>query len=389
MIKKHNLKQKTKDSNSKVFSSGESGQAVLIAVVLSVTVSTLILFALSLPISDQIRNAGDYLSSRQALINSESLNDEVLYRLNNNKNIPSVLNLSIVGDSSFSIVADWDSNTKQVLSNSTYRDFTRKIEAIFIANRTVIFDFGVWIASGGLRMENSSHIDGNVFSMGTILKMGSSYISGIVSTSTTSINLPISDEDINNWKAQASSGKVINGDLILNNKSTTTVSALKITHNLSLRNAGSLTLNGPLYVMGNLDMDNSSRIQLDPSYAGKSETIVVDGTITLANSTYLGGSGQNGSTIILATQNTSGCSSVNCTSDTPAIRLSNSAEASAILLAPHGAVYLSNSASTKSVLANYLYMQNSAEIVYDPLIVNTNFKTSTYRICKGITIFIL
>ncbi len=370
-------KLKTENSKARLYSNKESGQVVLIAVILSVSVSVLILFALSLPIADQIRNAGDYLSSRQALINSESLNDEVLYRLNNNKNIPSVLNLSVLGDISYSIVADWNSSTKQVLSNSTYRDFTRKIEAVFISNRTVIFDFGVWIASGGLRMENSSHIDGNVFSMGTILEMGSSYVSGIVSTSTTPVNLPISDEDINNWKAQASSGKIIDGDLNLDNKSTTTVSALKITHNLNLKNSGSLTLNGPLYVMGNLDMDNSSKIQLDPSYGGKSETIVVDGTISLANSTYLGGSGQNGSTIILATQNTSGCSNVDCTEGTPAIRLSNSAEASAILLAPHGAVYLSNSASTKSVLANYLYMQNSAEINYDPYIVNTNFKTST------------
>lgn len=370
-------KLQTKYLNEKLYSNKESGQVVLIAVILSVSVSVLILFALSLPIADQIRNAGDYLSSRQALINSESLNDEVLYRLNNNKTIPSILNMSIVGDDSFSVVADWDSSTKQVISKSTYRDFTRKIEAVFIANRNVMFDFGVWIASGGMRMENYSHVDGDVFSMGTILRLNSSYVDGNISTSTTPVNLPVSDEDINNWKAQASSDKTIVGDLNLDNKSTTTASALKITGNLNLKNAGSLTLNGPLYVMGDLNMDNSSRIQLDPSYGSKSETIVVDGTISLENSTYLGGSGQNGSTIILATQNTSGCSNVSCTGGKPAIRLSNSAEANAILLAPHGAVYLSNSASTKSVLANYLYMQNSAEINYDPYIVNTSFKTST------------
>ena len=116
---------------------------------------------------------------------------------------------------------------------------------------------------------------------------------------------------------------------------------------------------------------------LSSAYAEKSETIVVDGTISLGNGTYLGGSGLNGSTIILATQNTSGCSNTSCTGGTPAISLVNSAEAKDILVAPHGAVYLSNSAETKSVLANYLYMSNSAKIEYDPYIVDTSFKTST------------
>lgn len=366
-----------KNSKISLGSNGEAGQVVLIAVVLSISISMLILFALSLPIADQIRNAGDYLSSKQTLINSESLNDEVLYRLNNNKNIPSVLNMSIMGENSYSVIAEWNSTTKQVVSNSTYNNFTRKIEAVFISNRSIIFDFGVWLSSGGLRMENTSHIDGDVFSMGSVLRMNSSTIGGALSTSTTPVNLPASDEDINNWKIQASSGRIINEGLTLDGNSTTTVAAVKIIGNLHLKNSSSLTLNGPMYVTGNLVLENSSRIQLGAGYAGKSETVVVDGIISLGNNTYLGGSGQNGSTIILATQNTSGCANVNCTGGTPAIRLNNSAEASAILLAPHGAVYLSNSAQTKSVMANYLYMQNSARIEYDPYIIDTSFNTST------------
>jgi hypothetical protein len=285
--------------------------------------------------------------------------------------------MSLVGDNSYSVIAEWNSNTKQVISNSDYRGFTRKIEALFTANRTVIFDFGVWLGGGGLRMENTSHVDGNVFSMGNVLRLGSSTIGGQLSTSTSPVNLPMSDEDINNWKAQASSDKVITGGLNLSNQATTTFNAVKIVGDLILRNQSVLTLNGPVYITGNLVLDNQSRMVLSSAYAEKSETIVVDGTISLGNGTYLGGSGLNGSTIILATQNTSGCSNTSCTGGTPAISLVNSAEAKAILVAPHGAVYLSNSAETKSVLANYLYMSNSAKIEYDPYIVDTSFKTST------------
>jgi hypothetical protein len=361
-----------------LYSNHESGQVVLIAVILSLSVAVLILFGLSLPVADQIRNAGDYLSSKQTLINSESLNDEVLYRLNNGKNMPAVLNMSVVGESSYSVIAEWNANTKQVVSNSDYRGFTRKIEAVFTANRTIIFDFGVWLGSGGLRMENSSRIDGNVFSVGNVLRLGSSSVGGQLSTSTSPVNLPMSDNDIDNWKIQASSGKIINGNVTITNSSaTTTAGALKIVGNLTISNSSVMTLNGPLYVTGNLVLDNSAKIQLSPSYGNKSETVVVNGIINLGNSTYFGGSGQHGSTIILATQSTSGCSNTSCTGGTPAISLSNSAEANAILVAPHGAVYLSNSAQTKSVFANYLHMSNSAHVEYDPYIVNTNFKTST------------
>ncbi len=377
-MKMFNSKFKKEKTGMGRYSNRESGQVVLIAVILTLAVSVLILFGLSLPVADQIRSAGDYLSSKQTLVNSESLNGEVLYRLNNNKTIPSVLNMSIVGDASYSIIAQWDANDKQVTSNSDYRGFTRKIQAMFTANRTIIFDFGVWLSNGGVRMENSSRIDGNVFTMGTVLQLNSSSIGGILSTSTTPVNLPMSDNDINNWKAQGSSGKVVNGNLtITNSTATTTTAALKVVGNLTITNSSVLTLNGPVYVTGNLVLDNSAVIQLSPSYAEKSETVVVDGTINLGNSTFFGGSGQPGSTIILATQNTNGCANTSCTGGTPAIKLTNSAEANAILVAPHGAVYLSNSAETKSVLANYLYMSNSAQIQYDPNIVNTSFKSST------------
>ena len=355
----------------------ESGQAVLIAVILSLTIATLILFGISLPVADQIRSSNDYLLSRQALINSETLNEEVTYRLNKNKTVPSVLSLSILDDDTSSAVSDLDLKTKQVISTSNYNLFTRQTKAILSSNRDISFNYGAWLSSGGLRMDNSSQIIGDVFSLGDTLFLNSSSVGGKLSTSTYSVNLPISDDDINNWKTQGSSGIVNNGSITLSNVSTTTAGALKVVGNLTLRNSSVLTLNGPLYVTGNLTMDNSTKLQVNSSYGTKSETIVVDGIIDINSSAYLGGSGQSGSSVILATQNSSGCDNINCTGTTPAIKISNSAVASAILVAPHGAVYLSNSSNTKGVLANYLYMSNSSTINFDPMLINLNFNSST------------
>ena len=226
-------------------------------------------------------------------------------------------------------------------------------------------------------MENPAKIQGNVFSLGGGSIYNQSAITGVYSTSTYSVNFPVSDDDINNWINQGSAGKTIIGDLILTNKSTTTVGALKITGNLDIKN-GLLTLNGPLYVMGNLTVGGpSGGIQLSSTYGTTSETIVVNGIITIKTGAYIIGSGTVGSNILLVTTNTSGCADYNCTDVSPAINVSQSSLADTILVAPHGAVYLGNNSNTKGVLANYLYMSNASNIFYDKSLVGTSFKSST------------
>lgn len=372
-----NDKLKSDSHKMDLSSNHEAGQAVLIAVILSVAVSMLILFGLSLPIADQISNANDYLLSKQTLINSMTLDEEVLYRLNKSLVVPSVLGMSILSDTTSANISDVDPGAKQVLSNSVYNLFTRKTKAVISSNRDISFNYGAWLSSGGLRMDNSSKINGDVFSVGNTLLLNTSTVSGALSTSTKPTNAPLSDDDINNWKNQASTGDVITGDVTISNDSTTTVRSLKIIGNLTLKNDSLLSLGGSLYVTGKLTLDNSSRLQLISTYGVKSETVVVDGQIDLQNTAYLGGSGVSGSNIILATQNTSGCANTSCTGTTPAISISNSAMANAILVAPHGAVYLSNSSFTKGVFANYLYMSNSSSISPDSSLIDVNFNSST------------
>jgi hypothetical protein len=356
----------------------EAGQAVLIAVILSLAISMLILFGLSLPVTDQIKNANDYLSSRQALINSETLTEEVLYRLNRSKTIPSVLGMSVLKDNTSVSVSAIDSSNTQTISSCQFSTFTRTTKAIMSSNRTISFNYGAWVGSGGIRMDNPSTVSGNVFSLGGGSIYNPTAISGVYSTSSYSVNFPVSDDDINNWKNQASSGQIINGGVSLNNKATTTIGALKIVGDLTIKNSGGImTLNGPLYVTGNLTIEVGAGLVLPASYATKSETVVVGGTIKIRSGASVAGSGTNGSNILLTTLSTAGCADYNCTATSPAIEVSQSSSADTILIAPHGAIYLSQGSNTKGVLANYLYMSNSAGISYDPSLNSTNFNSST------------
>ena len=365
-------------NNKFLYSNKESGQAVLIAVILSLVISTSILFAISLPVLNQIKNSNEYISSKQAILNAETSTEEVLYRLNKNKIPPSVLGISVLKDVTSVSTLDLGGSLKQTTASCQYNLFTRKLSSLMSSNRTILFNYGAWLSGGGLRLENNTSINGNVFSLGGGYVPDITSIHGVYSTTTYAVNFPVSNTDILNWKNQASSGQVINGSVSLVNKSTTTTGALKIVGDLSIKNSGSImTLNGPLYVTGNLIVENSSGIQLGAGYGSKSETIVVDGTIKVKTSAFIKGSGQNGSNILLVTQNTAGCPDYNCTNIAPAIEISQSALADTILIAPYGAVYLENGSDTKGVLANYLYMSNSSKIFYDTSLIGINFNSST------------
>ena len=364
-----NLKNR---NNSRRKINNQSGQAVLIAVILSLAISMLILFGISLPVTDQVSNSNDYLSSKQSLINAEILNKESLYRLNKGKTLPSVLSLSIDNINSSAGISDLGLNDKQVVSQSIFGLFKNKTQSVLSSNRSISFDYGVWTSVGGVSLENNSEINGNVFSLGNIHTNNFSSINGAISTSSYYLNLPISSADIYNWKNQASSGLLQGGNWTISSDSTSTASALKIVGNLELKNGAVLELNGPLYVTGNLKMSDSSIIKLNSNYGLKSDTIVVDGLVNIESGSYISGSGQDKSNVILATENSNSSASV--------INFDNSSSNDVISVALNGSVYLNNNSSVKDVVSKSLILSNSSSINYPNHVLNVDFNSSTSTI---------
>src|SRR3989344_1883742 len=121
--------------------------------------------------------------------------------------------------------------------------------------------------------------------------------------------MPITQEMIDAWKAQAEAGGTINGDCgdggvagcDIPTNGTLTLGPKKINGNLILQNNQTLIVSGTIYVTGYIDIDNGSAIQLDPSYGIKSGLVFSDGTIHLANNGNFSGSGQAGSYLMLMT----------------------------------------------------------------------------------------
>jgi len=173
--------------------------------------------------------------------------------------------------------------------------------------------------------------------------------------------MPISDQNILDWKAEAEAGGIHSGNYTLDD-STGSIGPKKITGNLTVQNNGTLTVNGTLWVQGNMLVDNNALVKLSSTYATSEGVIVVDGTITIQNNATFGGSGTSGSYLMALSTSPS----------TNAISLANNG-GSVILYAANGTVNLSNNGTAKSLNGKFVNLSNNVEIIYDSGITNSNF----------------
>src|SRR3990167_1579361 len=186
--------------------------------------------------------------------------------------------------------------------------------------------------------------------------------------------MPITQEMIDAWKAQAEAGGTINGDCgdggvagcDIPTNGTLTLGPKKINGNLILQNNQTLIVSGTIYVTGYIDIDNGSAIQLDPSYGIKSGLVFSDGTIHLANNGNFSGSGQAGSYLMLMTLASGGGHHGG------AIDLHNNASG-VIFYAANGLVYLHNNVNATQLNAKAITLDNNANISYDPGLANALF----------------
>ncbi len=174
------------------------------------------------------------------------------------------------------------------------------------------------------------------------------------------IAMPISEQNIQDWKNAASAGGSINGNYTLT--SNTTIGPKKITGNLTVDNGHTLTLSGAIWVQGNLDVNNNGSLKLASSFGSSSGVIIVDGTITISNNAFFSGSGTAGSYIL----------ALSTSSSSQAITLSNNAGAVA-LYAANGTIDVANNGTAKALNGYYIHLGNNAAITYDSGLANQNF----------------
>jgi len=174
------------------------------------------------------------------------------------------------------------------------------------------------------------------------------------------VSMPISEQNILDWKEAAALGGTYTGNYIV--PSSMTLGPKKITGNLTLENGKTLTLGGTIWVQGNFIADNNTVMNLSSDYGASSGLIIVDGTITINNNSTFSGSGTTGSYIFV----------LSTSSSASAITLSNNAGAVS-LYAANGTININNNGKAQSLTGYNIHLSNNVIIEYQSGLANTNF----------------
>ncbi len=358
----------------KRFGNPESGQAMMVATMFFLVVSTTIIFGLVGPIVREQKIVSSLLLSRQSYYVAEAGVEDAIYRIKTAKPISASESLTIGGSSATIAISDTPEG-KNIIAIGDASERIRKIESNLTVGEGVTFHYGIQVGVGGLQLSNNSGVNGNVYSNGNISGSNGSFITGSAFAvgSISGVNVsgeeesgvapaifPIVDTQITGWKDEAAAGGTVGSQTLSGTNNT--LGPKKINGNLTLSNNARLTVTGTLWITGNLVLSNTSQVRLSAGYGLADGIIIVDGTSTLSNDSVFSGSGAEGSYIMLLSTNSTGS----------AVILSNNAGA-VILYAPNGTVQLSNNAEVKQISAKTIYLSNNATIDYETGLVDASF----------------
>jgi hypothetical protein len=188
--------------------------------------------------------------------------------------------------------------------------------------------------------------------------------------------LPISEANITEWKGYAEDEGVFTGNIT---QCPATLGPGKIIGDVTLINQCIYTVQTPIWITGNLLLDNGSIGTLASSYGATSGAIIVDGTVKLSNNSQLRGTGTGGSyMMVLSTYDsrTSGITAIE----------SDNGSASTVLYANNGIILLKNNAALSEITAWKVALDNGASINYSSGLADlffTSGETGGFSVVKG------
>lgn len=408
---KYTIKNKKTDSLSYGEFQGERGVVALSMTLIVLFIGVAMVVSLVFVFINRIEITRNLKLSEQAYFSAESGIEDALLRLQKGLNWSSPYSIAVGGGTSNITISPVTGGARTIIATGDISDRQRSVEVLYsITTTSAQFFYGAQVGDLGVIMENNSSIEGNVFSNGSIqgivdetpsitgtvnvADVGNS-INNIsvggdvyVDTCTDSdiagdlyaltdencthssfieqsppdpIDMPVSQEQIDDWKADALTGGVINGDQSYSS-GTHTIGPAKIEGNFTVSGTAQITLNGTLWVTGDISLRQSAQVKLNPNFGSISGVVVSDGQITLSNSSVSSGSGSEGSYLM----------HLSTAISEQAVVIENFAEAD-ILYTSAGRIEVANNTIIREVVGFGLRIRNSAEVKYEIGLENASF----------------
>lgn len=386
------------------------GQVMLTLVVLFMILSLIIIFGVLAPTMRNIKVVNDLFRSKQSFYLADSGQADAVYRVKNNMTIAN--QASLVLDGTVVTITIMDTLDGKIITTvSDYLDYTRAVQTELIKGVGASFYYGVQVGNGGFKMDNNSTVNGNVYVNGPIT--GGKVTGSAISATTTTVGIndvkvgtagvgdawayhitnsvvagalkcqlgssngtgrecdtsfgvppalamPISAEQITDWKAEAEAAAVINGNYSPDDDEL--LGPVKITGNLDIKN--DVIMTGTIWVAGELSFGGQGTITLATStYGAKSGVIIVDQPATFTGGSKIMSTGVEGSYVMLL---------VTSSGTGDAIKASGNA-GSVVLAAPYGTISFVGNSSARGVVADKIEMSGGTTIDYEFGLADLNF----------------
>ncbi len=145
----------------------QGGQVLMATVILFLALSLAVILGMSVPIANQIKVSSDLEVSRRSYATAEIGNEEIYYRLNKGKTIPSTMSLGISGASANAVVTT-NGDVETVVSTGLAGSYQRLTKTIFTRPRSVAMLYAMQIGSSSVTAGNNANITGDVYVNGSI-----------------------------------------------------------------------------------------------------------------------------------------------------------------------------------------------------------------------------
>ncbi len=398
----------------------QRGFAVFYLVILVLGVIFGIVISFGILIVGQQELGGNIINSTQSYFTAEAGIEDALLRLVKKMKFTSPYNLKI-GESLATIeISDAFGGSRTITSSGSFLNRIRKIQVVYqVSTQKTSFFYGAQVGDGGIKMEDTAKIEGNVFSNGSIVRVGgnpritgtatvakngneingliiglnanvhscrNSKISGTLTyvrggtiincpASATNVqteeikpkDLPISQGQINQWKSEGLAGGIISGNYTLEQKQEVFLGPKKIEGNLIIQDQAKLLLTGTIWVTGNITLKDRGQILLNPAtYGSLSGLILADGKIIVEDTAKALGTGRAGSYLMLLSE----LNSILTGSEAIVIKDSSTID---IIYASKGYILLEDRISLRQVSGYGLKLKDNAKVTYEVGLADTVF----------------
>lgn len=133
-------------------------------VILFLTLSLTVILGMAMPVANQIKVSSDLEVSRRSYATAEIGNEEIYYRLNKGKTIPSTISLGITGALASAVVVD-NGDSEIVTSTGLAGSYQRLTRTVFTRPRSVVMLYAMQIGTSSLSAANNANITGDVYVM--------------------------------------------------------------------------------------------------------------------------------------------------------------------------------------------------------------------------------